>query len=56
VTASEETFGVKVKAGDVVDGNGGYRLQKAPAAYSGMLGQENKCLRPENNYLWDDSV
>jgi hypothetical protein len=31
-------------------------LREPPVAYRGILGHGNDCLRPENTYLWDDSI
>jgi REP element-mobilizing transposase RayT len=55
VMATKEKLGFKAKGREVTGVNRSYELREPPAAYKGILGHENEVLRPQNEYLWEDS-
>jgi hypothetical protein len=56
VTATKEKLGPKAKGREVIGGNGSYGLRGPLAAYEGVFGHEDGCLRTEDTYFWDDSA
>jgi hypothetical protein len=51
VTAAKEKLGFKAKGREVVGRDGSFELKEPPAAYRGILRQENAFLRPQNQYF-----
>jgi len=50
----EEKIGFKAKDREVVGRDGSFELKEPPAAYRGILRQENAFLRPQNQYFLED--
>jgi putative transposase len=55
VAATKEALGYKAKGREVIGVNGSYELRESLAPYKGILGHENRVLRPENECFWEDS-
>jgi putative transposase len=53
VVSTKQRLGFKVKGREVTGADGSYVLREPPAAYKGILGQENDGLRHKNRRSWD---
>ena len=56
VNATKEKLGIKARSRDVIESDGSYVLRESRMPYKAILWQENECVRPQNDYYWNDPV
>jgi putative transposase len=56
VESVKDQLGAKGADRDVIDADGGYALRETTEAYAGRFTSEIDALRPQNTFLWDETV